>query len=283
MDRPRTTRARYAGPRAAFGVACLALALIFAGACARPLAEREADDITFALTGNTLPESPFGTMSPRVAETFARINNDNPVFTVHLGNMVYGGRQWMGIKESDVARQYREFSAACRAIRSIVYTVKGDMDTYNDSADLYRKHLRREPYYSFNYGSVHFIVLDTTDPGPGTISAGQRAWLEADLEQYRYAPAIFVFTHHSLLPPKHETSTPVQGAAEILSLLAKYPVKAVFSGQPAVAHTARSGDILCVTAGSGGFNREDQFRRRNGYYMVYFSAGGIRVSERQTN
>jgi 3',5'-cyclic AMP phosphodiesterase CpdA len=222
-------------------------------------------------------------MSPRVADAFARINIDNPVFTVHLGNMVYGGRQWMGIKESDVARQYREFVAACRAIHSIVYTVKGDKDTYNDNADLYRKHLRRAPYYSFNYGSVHFIILDTTDPGPGTISPFQRSWLEADLERYRHSPAIFVFAHHSLLPPKHETSTPVQGAAEILSLLAKYPVKAVFSGQPAISHTARSGDILCVTAGSGGFNRDDQYRRKNHYYMVYFSAGSVRVSERQAN
>ncbi|HSV97156.1 MAG TPA: metallophosphoesterase [Spirochaetota bacterium] len=283
MDRPRTTRARYAGPRAAFRVVCLALALVFAGACARPVVEREADDITFALTGNTLPESPYGKMSPRVADAFARINNDNPVFTVHLGNIVYGGKQWMGIKESDVARQYREFVAACRALRSIVYTVKGDMDTYNDTADLYRKHLRRAPYYSFNYGNVHFIVLDTTDPIPGAISPGQRSWLEADLERYRHAPAIFVFSHHSMLPPKHEASTPVQGAAEILSLFAKYPVKAVFSGQPALAHTARSGDILCITAGSGGFNREDQFRKKNQYYMVYFIAGSVRISKRQAN
>lgn len=283
MDRPRTTRARYAGPRAACGVVCLALALAFGGVCTRPLAEREADDITFALTGNTQPESPFGTMSPRVAEAFARINNDNPVFTVHLGNMVYGGKQWMGIKESDVARQYREFVAACRSIRSIVYTVKGETDTYNDSSGLYEKYLRRAPYYSFNYGSLHFIVLDTTDPRPGAISAAQRAWLEADLEHYRRAPAVFVFSHHSLLPPKHETSTPVEGAEDILSLFARYPVKAVFSGQPVTACTAKSGDILCVTAGSGGFRHDDQYRRRNHYYVVNFSGGVVRVSERQAN
>jgi len=283
MDRHRTTRARYAGVRAAVGLVFIALALALGPACTRPVVEREADDFSFALIGNTLPESPFGSMSPRVAEAVARLNADNPVFTVHLGNSVYGGRQWMGIKESDVARQYREFTALRRTVRSIVYTVKGEMDSYNDTSDLYRKHTGRETYYSFNYGNVHCIVIDTCDPAPGSMGPKQRAWLQADLERYRTSPAIFVFAHHSLLPVKYESATTLQGAEELLALFAKYPVKAVFSGQPAVFHTAKNGEVLCVTAGSGGFNREEQYRRRNYYYVVTFSGGVVRVSERQAN
>ncbi|HPI14479.1 MAG TPA: metallophosphoesterase [Spirochaetota bacterium] len=283
MDRHRTTRARYAGVRAALWAALFALALFLHYACTRPVVEREADDISFALIGNTLPESPFGSMSPRVPEAIARLNADNPVFTVHLGNIVYGGRQWMGIKEDDVTRQYREFRALRRTIRSIVYTVRGEMDGYNDSSDLYRRYTGRAPYYSFNYGNVHCVVIDTCDPEPGSMGLRQRAWLESDLEHYRTSPAIFVFAHHSLVPVKNETAATLKDAPALLELFAKYPVKAVFSGQPAVFNIAKSGEILCVTAGSGGFNREEQYRRRNHYYVVSFSGGVLRVSERQAN
>ncbi len=155
------------------------------------------------------------------------------------------------------------------------------MDTYNDSADLYRKHLRREPYYSFNYGSVHFIVLDTTDPGPGTISAVQRAWLEADLEQYRYAPAIFALTHHSLLPPSTKLNAG-GGAAEILSLL-EVSRNAVFSGQP---RGRPYGQERRHPLRDGGKRRVQPRRpvpQEERLLHGLLQRGGIRVSERQTN
>ena len=265
-------------------VLCAAAALL-AAACARQLPGAQPDDLSFALISGTAPESPFSAMSPRLALTLEAIRIENPVFIIHLGNMVFGGRDWMGIKEADVSRQYAEFIALAARARSILYTVKGSGDEFNGSAELYERYTGRKRYYSFNYGSVHFIVLDTTDPEPGLLGEAQLRWLDSDLESYRRSPAIFVCAHHPLFLPRHARPS---GPDELCKLperlherFRRYPVKAVFSGRPAAYFSERKDNILYVTAGCGGFNKSDASWRANQFYLVRFVGGAISIAEKK--
>lgn len=45
-------------------------------------------------------------------------------------------------------------------------------------------------YYSFNYGGVHFVVLDTNDVSGGNLSYDQQKWLQDDLAKYVDAPTV---------------------------------------------------------------------------------------------
>ncbi len=271
--------------RARIAAILCAAAMLLPCACVRQTPRVPAEDLSFALISGTNPESPFSAIGPRIASAFEAIRVENPVFILHLGNMVFGGRDWMGIKESDVSRQYAEFITLAARARSILYTVKGSGDEYNGSAELYERYTGKRRYYSFNYGNIHFIVLDTSDPGPGIIGDAQLRWLDSDLDAYRHSPAIFVCTHHPLFLPRYaRTSGPddmCKMPERLHERLRQYPVKAVFSGRLAAYYSERKDNILYVTAGCGGFNKSDAYSRANQFYMVRFIGGALSIAEKK--
>jgi 3',5'-cyclic AMP phosphodiesterase CpdA len=265
--------------------ASLAAALVTC--CAYVPAQRTPGTINFAVIGNTNPESPFGSVSPRVEAALAAINQDNPLFAVHLGNIVYGGKDWMGVRENDLSRQFFEFFNLPAGRRLLLYTVKGDLDEFNGSPVLYMKYTGKNRYYSFDCGAVHFVVLDTTDPDAGTVGPAQIKWLSSDLERFRNSPAIIVMAHHALVTPAYPRSLSrgdlCKNAGEVISLLSRYPVKAVFSGRSNAFSLEKRDGTLFVNAGCGGFNKSDQYVRAVQYYLVRFEHGTLYVTERRIN
>lgn len=255
--------------------------------CGSPKFKKDPDPIRFALLGNTVPDSPFTGLNPKVETVIGAISGENPIFTIHLGNIVYGGKEWMGIKPSDVERQFREFHTIIRKQRLILYTVKGEMDEYNGSPLLYSIHTGRPPYYSFNYGNVHFVVLHTSDPAPGTISDIQMRWLAADLENSRNSAAVFILTHHPLLPPLKklygDQGVTVKKPEPVISLLGKYPVKAVISGSYRGYYSEIRSGIRFIIAGCGGYTKEYNHWRYNQYYLVLFNGNETLIIEKKTN
>jgi hypothetical protein len=241
------------------------------------------DDISFVLIGNTRPESPFCSLSGRLTLAFDEINRENPIFAVHMGDIIYGGKAWTGIKENDLTRQLREFYSI--KISPILYNVMGDMDLLNDSAEIYTKYTNRVRYYSFNYGNLHFIVLDTTDPEPGMVSDTQINWLSDDLESSKNFSAIFIFTHHPMLIPKYaqmaESGEICKSPEKLFSIFAKYPVKAVFSGHLTSYYIEKRDDIFYITSGCGGYNKSDQYSNTYQYYIVRYNKGLIRIYEKR--
>lgn len=282
-----TDRDRY-HPRAAkraLPFLTAALLLLFLSACGREAVRQPIDSFRFAVIGNTLPESPYKSVSPHVAPAVSRINEDNPLLVIHLGDMVHGGAEWMGIKKDDIARQFREFFHAFSRLRPLLYTAKGEMDLLDGSGDIYTRRTGRKVFYSFNYGSVHFIILDTTDPAPGGISGRQMDWLARDLEEYRESQAMFVFAHHPLYLPAGALSVDqaarCKNADDLHRLLARYPVKAVFSGHTLNFYREKKDDILYVTAGCGGYNVKERYGiRQNQYYLVEYGSGGVIITPR---
>jgi fibronectin type 3 domain-containing protein len=87
-------------------------------------------------------------------------------------------------------------------------------------------------YYSFNYGNVHFISLDSQETNRSATGA-MAAWLTADLQQ-NTLPWVIAFWHH---PPyskgSHDSDTEinlVEMRANMLPILEQYGVDLVLAG-----------------------------------------------------
>jgi hypothetical protein len=83
--------------------------------------------------------------------------------------------------------------------------------------------------YSFDYGPVHFVVLDSQiDEEQGNILERQQPWLEADLAASR-APWKFAFFHKTPYDLKAHRPNPLVKAA-FCPIFDKYHVDVVFNG-----------------------------------------------------
>jgi 3',5'-cyclic AMP phosphodiesterase CpdA len=235
--------------------------------------------LRFAVIGNTYPESPFSGFNRELDLLVEEINRANPVLLFHTGNIVHGGKSWMGIKDVDLERQFREFRSSMKKLGPVLYTVPGSMDSLDGKKDIYRKYTGRDNYYSFNYGALHFIVLDTKDEGE-IIDKAQMEWLEKDLEKYRGAQAVIVFTHHPLFRVKGKRI--IHKAGEKLQGLFKfYPVKAVFSGNLESYYRADKEGIEYHITGTRLLHHRSWSRNRVHYYIIDFDGVLFKVEKKE--
>jgi predicted phosphodiesterase len=111
----------------------------------------------------------------------------------------------------------------------------------------------KERYYSFDYGDVHFVVLDSNRPY--LTSKEQRDWLLADLRDNQQRPFIVVVLHNPLYTvtttAKRQKET--KGIRAVLEpLLLKYRVDLVVSGHDhAYEHNVVNGRQYIVSGGGG--------------------------------
>lgn len=91
----------------------------------------------------------------------------------------------------------------------------------------------RGRYYSFDWGDVHFVVLDSNDPLAAAIRGTGRMleWLDADLEATRRFWRVVCF-HHPAFPNDKQQNDPItaQVRERINPILEKYDVQLVLSG-----------------------------------------------------
>ena len=253
--------------------------------CAYRVVKKEPDCMRMILISNTFPESPFHDLSKMLKIVFKEINRDNPIFVIHLGDMIHGGKEWMGIHEKGIIKQFNQFFSYARILKPILHIVKGEKDTYNDSADIFSRYSKRKNYYSFNYGSIHCIILDSIDTTPGEISDQQMNWLEADLIAFKDSHAIFIFLHHSLIRPKKNYSNIrniiCKNSNTLHKIFIKYPVKAVFSGHLPFPYQNNRDGILYINTGCGNYNKSDQYKKYYNYYIVEYCKKIIRLSAKK--
>lgn len=119
----------------------------------------------------------------------------------------------------------------------------------------------QSPYYSFNWGDVHFVILNT-DVGNVAMSADARArfwdeqtrWLEEDLARSQKAAFRVVVMHH---PPFSATARRQGGGGNVFArglvpLFEKYKVQLVFNGHDHnYQHHEFLGVHYVVTGGGG--------------------------------
>lgn len=140
-------------------------------------------------------------------------------FMIHMGD----------VTETGAASEYAIFqSKACTLPFPVMATMGNHEARWQDpQGSLFRDEFGA-PNYSFNYGSWHFVVLDTTFPGEtlGTLDPATVAWLEKDLAASGSRP-VAIFSHHPLLYAPASFQDSDDAFARILD---KYPVAAVFCG-----------------------------------------------------
>ncbi len=261
-------------------IAALLSAAVFLSGCAGEVPVTES--VRFALFGNTAPASPFSGFTPSLDSVISSIESEKPAVIIHTGDAIYGGSESDGINERDVRRQYKIFFSAMKNFHYACYSVPGDRDLFNGSSSLYTEYSGRGTRYSFNYGSMHFIALDTSIPGDNFVDAEQMKWLRRDLETFSGSNAIFILMHRPFLSTgKKGIVYPVP--EELHKLFVRFRVKAVFSGGDKSYSSSIYDSIRYIEAGCSGFTDERENRRTNQYYIVNYASGVFDIKPGRTD
>lgn len=261
-------------------IAALLGAAVFLAGCAGEVPVT--DSVKFVLFGNTSPASPFSGFTPSLDTAIAEIESWKPAIVIHTGDAIYGGSDSEGIYENDVRRQYRIFFSSMKSFHSACYSIPGDRDLFNGNSLLYAEYSGRSTWYSFNYGSMHFIALDTAVSNDSFIDEKQMEWLRKDLSDFRRSNAIFVIMHRPFITSKKRgPQLPVPD--ELHKLFAEYRVQAVFSGGEKSYSISVFDSVRYIQAGCSGFIDEKENRRTNQYYVVTFINGELDVRPLRIN
>ena len=133
------------------------------------------------------------------------------------------------------------------------------LGNHERNARNYFDFLDARPYYSFNWGSAHFTVIDSdienvaaTDSEKDAFWQEQKRWLEADLRDSQEADFRFLFAHH---PPETAVKRR-QGENKQMTALEpifeKYKVSAGFFGHDHnYQHYLKNGVNYFTTGGGG--------------------------------
>ncbi|MCE5306607.1 MAG: metallophosphoesterase [Acidobacteriales bacterium] len=174
----------------------------------------------------------------------------NPDFAIHTGDLVANG--------SDTSQWPAFFSIERELLsKTAFFPVIGNHERNN--RQFYEFFDLSYPYYTFNWGSAHFIVLNT-DVGNIAVSemardgfwAEQMRWLEADLEKNAKADFIFVVCHHPPFTAMSKRQKHDERMEMMVELLEKYKVTAMFNGHDHnYQHHLKNGVHYIVTGGGG--------------------------------
>jgi len=172
----------------------------------------------------------------QIAKLMAKENNIS--FLLHSGDVAYPAGT-LDTYEALLFAQYRSLMS-----RYAFYMAPGNHDYYTASATPY-KHIVAPPtdnvppeglglYYSFDWGDVHFVALDTNDPlSRAILSSGPMLdWLENDLQTTRKFWRIAFFHHPPYPTSSHHENDEVCAAVReyIVPILDRHGVPLVIAG-----------------------------------------------------
>ncbi|MFW6104278.1 MAG: metallophosphoesterase [Candidatus Bipolaricaulota bacterium] len=205
----------------------------------------EPEEFTFFVYGDTrtCPER------HRLVASEMALNPSNPAFIVHTGDLV----------ESPVSPNWADFFWAIEPFSGSIPLVpvlgnheKND-DSYYESFALpsgggdYEKQ-----WYSFEYGKVNFIVLDSNADLMGLNSfLEEKAWLEKELEN-QTRPFTVVMFHHPMFSSKYSNGKDAGLESSWGSLFEKYGVELVFNGHVHSYERLEKNGVTYVVTGGGG-------------------------------
>lgn len=174
----------------------------------------------------------------RLSEEAAAMN-PRPAFIVDTGDITEAGRP----------EEYAAFKQAITPLQSAAigfYPVPGNHDVRwsPDGKEGFTKAFGKL-YQSFDYGNVHFILLDSTVVLEhwGHFDKAELDWLKKDLAKLRPETPIFLFMHHPI-----GQSTPgarfVDNEFELLPILRGRNIIAIFTGH---GHSDREWKVNGIT------------------------------------
>jgi hypothetical protein len=179
------------------------------------------------------------------------LKNASPDFVLHTGDLVANG--------ADTSLWPIFFDIEGGLLRKTAFFPSLGNHERNDRNFYEFFDLPAVPYYSFNWGSCHFIVLDSdinnvskSEAARHTFWNEQVRWLEEDLQNSQSADFRFVSAHH---PPmtavaRRQGENPEMTA--LMPLFEKYKVKAGFFGHDHnYQHYLKNGIDYFITGGGG--------------------------------
>lgn len=177
----------------------------------------------------------------------------NPAFVLITGDLV---RDALRVGEPEAAGYYELFGREAALFKSPVWTIPGNHEIFGIERDksqvaethplygrrMYR-HYRGPDYYSFNYGGVHFVGLNSVDIDDkwyyGHVDSAQLAWLERDLAMVRPGTPVVTFNHIPFF-----SSSEILGGYVEKSLA---PTLITVNGKTTFRHTvSNAGDVLAL-------------------------------------
>lgn len=245
------------------------------------LEPRNPGELKFIIIGNTNPASPFTGHPEKLMYVIKSINQENAFLVIHTGNIIQGGTESVGITARDITRQFGAFARDRGALRAILHILAGEKDLYNGSLDMFNRYTGEKLFYSFNYGPVHFVLLNILNK-KHSLSPEQVKWLKRDLEDHRNDSAIFIFSHFPIQSSPQSGVKYLEGE-ELHDLFKEYPVKAAISGYSNNLNEFEKDGIRYINAGCFGYNYEEWHWNFNQYYIAHFdgtrlTVKGIRVN-----
>jgi acid phosphatase type 7 len=173
----------------------------------------------------------------------------NPDFVMHTGDLVADGY--------DSSLWPIFFDAERELLRKAAFFPS--LGNHERDAGNYFDLLNAKPYYSFDWGSAHFTVINSDIENAGSTQAERDAfwgeqtrWLENDLREAQKADYRFLFAHH---PPmtavkSRQGDNPQMTALE--PLFEKYRLSAGFFGHDHnYQHYFKNGVHYFITGGGG--------------------------------
>jgi hypothetical protein len=158
----------------------------------------------------------------------------------------------------------------------------GEKDFFNNSLDLCSNFHNKNNYYSFNYASVHFIILDNNQK-KGELATTQLEWLQNDLDTNKKAQAILIFAYNPFFIPtkyQHFSHISFKNAKMLHTLFSKYPVLAVFSAAIPNNFNIEKDSIQYINRFCYPLNKRKAYKKYN-YYIVEFSHNSLNVQGKQ--
>ncbi|MBI5804643.1 metallophosphoesterase [candidate division TA06 bacterium] len=147
----------------------------------------------------------------------------SPDFVVTVGDLIQGYKDSAG-----TVNDWDSILPCLKVLSCPVYLTPGNHDiTTPNVRNIFIKKTGRNPYYSFDHQSSHFIILDNTlVKTADQMDPDQMKWLENDLKAFKNKSGIYVFMHKPFWPFGIGAGKPDR----LHDLFKRYRVTAVFTG-----------------------------------------------------
>ncbi|UCD94850.1 MAG: metallophosphoesterase [Candidatus Zixiibacteriota bacterium] len=197
--------------------------------------------IRFAIIGDRTGSNVPGIYEQIISE----VERLRPDFVMNVGDMIEGYTDdTVRLKE-----EWAEYDSTIASLSMPIHLTPGNHDILSDVQESIYRRLVGEPYYSFNHGDLHFVILDvgrweSSEELPGE----QIDWLIKDLEKNAEAAFTFVFFHKPFW-----YNSVAEGKPDTLhSLFVRYGVDAVFNGHHHEYFSGEYDGIRYTSLGSSG-------------------------------
>jgi len=247
----------------------LAIVLALAGLCIYPFAQAT-NDFRFCILGDRT-----GDAQPGVYErVWQDVDAQHPDFVINAGDTIQGGN------EATLRAEWQALRPLWNRFHYPIYFTPGNHDIWSaESRKTYEKEAGHPAFYSFDFQSAHFTVLDNSQTED--LSDEQMQFLAHDLEAHKSSDPKFVFFHKPfwLIPVKF-----LSREFPFHQLIQRYGVRFVISG-----HTHRyessvdDGVVYMEMCSSGGRLKGTGFAEGwfFGYAVARVAASKVEITVRE--